>query len=101
MAILKNGAHFDGELLQTHVALTKPWTGRFAVQSANPVLIVVIAMRADRAIRPEERFHMSVGSGFVFEVRGVEYGSHGFLLRWEKVYGFTYGVSSDTSPSMQ
>ncbi len=73
VAGLENGPHAHGERLLAAVALAEPRPSGLAVQAADA--ISAAAKCANWAVRPEMRFDVNEGSGFVFKMGGVQYGS--------------------------
>jgi hypothetical protein len=80
VAVLENGADFDRKLFETLIALAKSCASCLAIQGTNLCAVAITAMRAHWTRWPKKRLHMSVSSGFVLKMRGVEYGSHEILL---------------------
>ena len=71
VAVLENGADFDGELFAALVALPKPDPGRFAAHLADPV--GTPTMRANRPFRPNSGFNPSDSGGFGLHDFGGKY----------------------------
>lgn len=76
VAVLENGANFDGELLTALIALAQSWAGAFARELAYAGRIAIAAVRAHRARGPKTSLYVFVGGVFIFEVRGVEIRIH-------------------------
>lgn len=68
MAGLVHGADLDRELLAALVALLQARTGRLALQLADLGRICVAAMRACRAVRPEQTLKKGVSGGFIVKI---------------------------------
>ena len=84
MAGLENGAHTNGEGFFAGVALAKPRSGSFAVETAYAVARA--AKGANRTIRPKARFDVLESTGFGHELgSGKNRGGHG---------GISYGQNS-------
>ena len=77
VAVLKDGPDLHGELLAALIALAKSRTGRFAREAPNTTLVVIAAVRADRAMGPKLRLCVVVGGLLILEVRGVQIRVHG------------------------
>jgi hypothetical protein len=80
MAVLEDGPHPYGEGLLAGVALAQAHPGGLALKAADPILIRVPAVRADRTLRPHHRFDMGEGGGLSQELWGVQNGlGHGAI----------------------
>ena len=77
VAILKDAAHLHGERFTALVALPEANTSGLAVKATDALLIAVPAVRADGTSRPKMPLYVGVGSGFIGELGGLKYGSHG------------------------
>lgn len=96
VAAFKNGAHADGEGLAAGVALVEAGPGGLALQRANPLL--ALAMRADRAVRPQLRFDVGESGCLIVEVFDGKGGLHDGLAPCPPNYIWGLGMSSVSLP---
>lgn len=89
MAILEDGADFNGEWLFAGVALVSADTGAFPAQLVHAMSFA--AFRADGTVRPNAGFNPSIGSFLVMKMIAGKNGHDTLLFERNLGHPFRYG----------
>src|SRR6185312_1919862 len=100
VAILEDGSHADGEGATASVALAKAGAAALALQPANAIRVAIPAMRANRALRPKQRFDIRERGFLIVEVGSAQNRlSHGYSPVCGRTLRLAVGVVKCNTPA--